>query len=334
MSDVRHWSEPLRDAVRRSSRALAVARTTRNRLRSDPSITRLRAGARGIRSGDPSFQDLAPEAAVRMAYQVVLGRDADPVGLASFVPRLVGGGSHRDMVAGLVGSEEFATTPLFGELGFSLHSSRCGFVRSLPPARRILDLGGTHLGNADGAFVALGYPYDFDELVLVDLPPDERHPLYASEGGRRVVQTRRGPVRYAYHSMVELDDYEDGSFDLVYSGQTFEHVSEADGDRVLQSVMRVLAPGGFLAIDTPNGRVTRMQQVAFIDPDHEVEYTEPELTAKIEKAGLEVLSAMGLNYHRGAGSGGFDERAVAAEPGLFAAAADCYLLAYLCRKPG
>lgn len=334
MLAAKHVTEPLRKLLKRSPRAVGLVQAARGRAKDDQRLVRLRAGAAGLREGDPAFTDLAPEAAVRMAYQVVLGRDADPAGLASFAPQLAGGGNHRDLVANLVGSEEFATAPLFRQLGPSMHLSRCAFIRSLPRARRILDLGGTHLGRAEGAFVALGYPYDFDELVLVDLPPDERHPLYLSVGGRQVVATPRGPVRYAYHSMVELADYADDSFDLVYSGQTIEHVSESDGDQVLKEVVRVLAPGGHLAIDTPNGRVTRMQQDEFIDPDHEVEYTAAELTAKVRQAGLEVLSVMGLNYNRDAGAGTFDEATVAAASGLYAAAEDCYLLAYLCRKPG
>ena len=32
--------------------------------------------------------------------------------------------------------------------------------------------------------------------------------------------------------MVDLGRYDDGSFDLVYSGQSIEHVNEAEGDAV------------------------------------------------------------------------------------------------------
>lgn len=50
-----------------------------------------------------------------------------------------------------------------------------------------------------------------------------RHPLYQRTANEGTVATPRGPVRYEYHSMADLSRYETASFDLVYSGQTFEH---------------------------------------------------------------------------------------------------------------
>ena len=112
----------------------------------------------------------------------------------------------------------------FTQLGPALHFSRSLFVRSLPRARRILDLGGTALGSDKGAMVLMGYPYAFDELVVVDLPPDDRNDLYKESVARDVTHTELGPVRYNYHSMSDLAHYASGSFDLVYSGQSIEHV--------------------------------------------------------------------------------------------------------------
>lgn len=273
-----------------------------------------------------------------MAYNVMLKREPDPGGLAHYATLLRSGQmtGNEELTDWLRGSEEFATRHLFTVFGPSLHASRCQFIRSLPRARRILDLGGTHLAKDEGAFVALGYPYRFDKLVIVDLPPDERHPLYQGEGGRRVVKSRLGPVHYRYHSMADLSDYDDGSFDLVYSGQSIEHVTEEEGTHVLKEVARVLSPGGYLAVDTPNGRVTRLHQAELIDPDHEVEYTHGELLAKFADAGLEVIEAKGLNFlgEEGVTTNTFSMGAVAGNSGVFASIEDCYLLAYLCQKPG
>ena len=146
------------------------------------------------------------------------------------------------------------------------------FIIGLPPARRIVDLGGGSTWDARGALVALGYPYDFEELVIVDLPPEDRHPLYHSDWfGTN--ETDRGLVRYEYRSMADLSFADDATVDLIYSGQSIEHVTESDGDLVLKESFRVLKPGGYMAIDTPNGTVCRLQQPGFIDPDHKVEYT-------------------------------------------------------------
>ena len=67
-------------------------------------------------------------------------------------------------------------------------------------------------------------------------------------------------------------------------------------DTVLSEVRRVLRPGGYLGLDTPNARVTRLQQAEFIDPDHEHEYTDAEMRAKLTAAGFEVVGAWGLNH--------------------------------------
>lgn len=309
------------------------ARAARDRLA--PTARGMRRRLRRAVGAERSFWEMPPEQAITVAYNVVLQRDPDPVGLADLLPGVTSGEIDRNtMVERLYGSDEAHRLPRFTELGPSLHASRCDFVHSLPRAGRIIDLGGTHQSSAEGAFVAMGYPYAFDELIIVDLPVDDRHPIYRDDAKADETLTALGPVRYRYHSMADLSSYDDASFDLVYSGQTIEHVTEADADRVLAEAHRVLRPGGWIAIDTPNGRATRLQQEEFIDPDHEVEYELDALLAKVVAAGFEVTDVKGLN-HLGPcwDDGVFDLRTVAARQGVFADADGCYLLAVVARRP-
>jgi SAM-dependent methyltransferase len=282
------------------------------------------------------FRFLPPKQSVRMAYNVVLDREPDPTGGDEYARLLASGELSRHGVAqALAHSEEFRRQVPIDDVLLSMHVSRSEFVTGLPRAARILDLGGTHQGFADGALVHLGYPYSFERLVVVDLPFEERHEIYQGGSAGEPVRSELGPVEFAFHSMVDLGRYADGSFDLVYSGQSIEHVSEAEGDVVAREVFRVLAPGGWFCLDTPNGPVWRLRSAALMNDDHQVEYAADALVAKLERAGFAVTERKGLNLmRRGVAAGTFDEREASAHPGVYAAAEECLLLALVAHKPG
>ena len=295
-----------------------------------------RSAARRIRTPSTDFDSMAPEEAVDIAYQVMLRRHPDPAGRQSALHFLASGWTNNEVVDTLRASSEFHREIGFpGKmLGHSLHASRCEFVRSLPPGEVIVDLGGTDLGNPEGAMVTMGYPYRFKSLTIIDLPSEDRHDIYKQSTVNEAIETRMGPVYYRYHSMTDLSGFDDGSVDLVYSGQSIEHVTYEEGLGVLKEVARILRPGGHIGIDTPNSRVTRLQQDEFVDPDHKLEYSLEQLTEAVEAAGLEVVDVKGTNYSgRGLEAGRFDFDEVAGNSGLFWDAASCYLLCVVARKP-
>jgi predicted SAM-dependent methyltransferase len=315
----------LRDRLRDSGRARKVYKRV--------VLTRSRA-VNGL-LGWLTLDRLPRELRIRYVYQILLGREPDPSGLLrGLVDLRRGGRSTTEFVDGVRGSEEYAKRGFSGSmLKASVHAGRCEWVRSLPRARRIVDLGGTHLSSREGALVSLGYPYHFDELTVVELPSDDRHAIYRGEQHERV-ETRLGPVTYRYHSMTDLSDFPDSSVDLVYSGQSIEHVHPEEAALMLKSVNRILRSGGHLALDTPNRRVTRLQQSGFIDPDHKVEYTWQELRELIVDAGLEVETVLGVNYAGGSlTEGRFNPDDVANNYGLYHEVEDCYIIAVLARKP-
>lgn len=298
----------------------------------------------GLRSGriDPAafladlrsaYGKLPPDAAVRLGYTMMLHREPDEVGRETVLGQFASGAlDHWSFLDWLRGSGEYANLG-FAQLGSALHASRCRFIRTLPRSARILDLGGTDLGQDVGALVSMGWPYRFDDLVIIDLPPEDRHEIYLSDALEKV-DTECGPVRYQYHSMADLSRYDTDSFDLVYSGQTFEHVTEADGEAVLEQVRRVLRPGGTFALDTPNAAVCRLQQDTFIDPDHKIEYTAEQLDSKLLAAGFEITGRWGLVYGgEPVLRGVFSEEEAARHDGMFADAEHCYLLAYTATSP-
>jgi len=278
---------------------------------------------------------------VRMTYEILLGREPDELGFQNFVDHLAHGTrSRRSMLEEVRSSDEFwfDSALRYDDAVFGIHRSRSLFVQTFRPAARILDLGGTHQQDAAGALVALGYPYDFERLVIVDLPVGERHELYGQGGEHSVVQSARGPVEYSFHSMADLSRFDDGSFDVVYSGQTFEHVPPDVGREVLAEAFRVLAPGGVLYLDTPNGRICRLQMegtgLQFTNPDHDVEYDHDEIVPLFTDAGFVIDQAWGLMHMpRTAADGTFHWDEFGAHVGLFADIEASYILAYALAKP-
>lgn len=272
---------------------------------------------------------------VQMAYRQVLRRPADPEGLAFYLGQLAAGTMTREHVlAAMTDSNEFAELGA-PDLFVSLHKSRRQWISGLPPARRILDLGGSCKDSPAGAMLFMGYPYGFDEMIILDLPLEQRHAL-ASEGYEMVEQydSEQGPVRYIYGSMTDLGQFGDASLDMVHSGQSIEHISQADAEQVLAQALRILKPGGHLCLDTPNRAATRLHSEGWMHPEHQFEYTHEQLAAKLEAAGFEIMEAKGLNYlPRSLASGDFDAAEAASNQGVFSDIARCYTLVYICRKP-
>ncbi|HWD55472.1 MAG TPA: methyltransferase domain-containing protein [Acidimicrobiales bacterium] len=281
------------------------------------------------------FRYLPPKQSVRMAYNVILDREPDAAGGPDFTHRLANGELSRHGVAeALAHSEEFRRRVPMGNVLTSMHVSRSAFVASLPRAARILDLGGTHQGLPDGALVHLDYPYPFERLVVVDLPVEERDEIYQGGSTGAAVRSELGPVEFAFHSMTDLGRYDEGEFDLVYSGQSIEHVTESEGDAVVREAFRVLAPGGWFCLDTPNGPVWRLRSEEPMNHDHKIEYAASQLASKLERAGFVVTECKGLNLmRRGVAAGCFDVDEASAYPGVFAEADECLLLAVVARKP-
>jgi hypothetical protein len=104
---------------------------------------------------------------------------------------------------------------------------------------------------------------------------------------------------------------------------------------MVRDVFRVLEPGGWFCLDTPNRRATEIELGDdFSNPDHKIEYTDAQLAALLEAAGFEISARYGLAYvGESIAKGEFDGQEQARNHGVYADIDDCYLLAYVCRKP-
>lgn len=234
--------------------------------------------------------------------KVMLGREqaADPVrSNAKRKPDLLA--YARDLIC----SDEFFHGWTIAKHLELIHEARLQLVRRhLPPARRILDLGG-----ANAPLHHMGYQHPFDELVLVDLPRDQRHEMY-----QNIVVSEEsavGRVVVCYGDMTELKGFSDASFDLVWSGQSIEHVPRDGAERMVSEAYRVLKQDGRFCLDTPNGLITsihaRTAGLEMIHPEHFEEYRPDVLRCLLERHGFKIEAAYGIReMPQTAASGRFD----------------------------
>jgi ubiquinone/menaquinone biosynthesis C-methylase UbiE len=137
--------------------------------------------------------------------------------------------------------------------------------------------------------------------------------------------------------MSDLSFIEDNLFDLVVSGESIEHVTEAEGSHVCEEVFRVLQPGGRFCVDTPNARLTRIQNPphGLIHPEHKKEYTPRELRTVLSRAGFTITRQIGLcpmPYTAASNEFDYDEMVVGAK--RFSDDLDlCFLFYFEATKP-
>jgi SAM-dependent methyltransferase len=241
---------------------------------------------------------------LRALFFACLDREPEPEAYALNLAKLRSGEMTWSSIAhAIVHSEEHRLKRQYAFVALrgleTLHALRVRlFTQFLPPGRRVLDLGGAsaHAG-AEGQLFRNGYPHAPEELLIVDLPPANRIYDPASAETSLTLQAERGTrIRYHYGSMSDLGFVADNSFDLIVSGQSIEHVSEAEGAHVCTEAFRILQPRGRLCVDTPNARLTKIQNPphGLIHPEHRKEYTPAELRKILLSAGFEITQEIGL----------------------------------------
>jgi SAM-dependent methyltransferase len=229
-------------------------------------------------------------------YRGLLGREIDE-GARQAILAKFDAGTHDDFLLALqvAYSSEFMGKLVERAIDahlYCVHRARQVMVRRLlPPALQIIDLGG-----ANAPLYRLGYAHPFERLVMVDLPPEARHEMYKNI--KVTAPHAGGEVVIHYSDMTRLEAFAAASFDLVWSGQSIEHVDLEAGERMCHEAMRVLKPGGWFCLDTPNRGLTKIHTRdwggAFIHPEHKHEYHAPELRALLERCGFEIVEARGV----------------------------------------
>jgi ubiquinone/menaquinone biosynthesis C-methylase UbiE len=138
-----------------------------------------------------------------------------------------------------------------------------------------------------------------DEVVIIDLPPEMQFEAYRKSTNARPVPleyVHKGmtKVRTVYTPMHDLSVLPAQSFDLVWSGQSLEHVTKEEALAVFKEVARVLKPGGAFCFDTPNRTISSLlTRIGMLHPEHKFEYTYEELEKIVCDSGFKVTRALG-----------------------------------------
>ena len=94
------------------------------------------------------------------------------------------------------------------------------------------------------------------------------------------------------NTVSNMNGVADAAVDLVFSGQNIEHLAPADIVGFLCEAKRVLKPGGWLVMDSPNRLIT--ERLGWVQPEHVVELCVDEIVELCGLAGFEIASVKGL----------------------------------------
>ncbi len=99
-------------------------------------------------------------------------------------------------------------------------------------------------------------------------------------------------VRWVPETADHMDMVAASSVDLVFAGQTSEHLWADELAGFLLEARRVLRPGGILALDSPNRLVT--EHLRWSHGGHTIELSASEMEHLLVLAGFEVLTTAGI----------------------------------------
>lgn len=155
--------------------------------------------------------------------------------------------------------------PFLGALSFQVHRRLKKLVCALPQRPRLLDVGGRKSPST------IGVPAT---VVISDLPRESelQKNLNLGINDRIVQQTlqRRSNIENMVYDDMTCSNLEDASYDGVLSVEVLEHVEEDEA--FVRNVARVLKPGGFFLMTTPNGDFVKNA-----NPDHKRHYLRQQL---------------------------------------------------------
>lgn len=237
---------------------------------------------------------------LQQCYRCLMAQAPSPAAEAFYLPLLQSGQiSPTQLLFSFLMIPGSVERACFGRTGIeSHHQARLKLVQQhLPPAQHILDLGGASPAAAEGALLAMGYPHHAQTLDIVDFPPEQRwfHPPTVPQS-QELRSTQGTQIRFFYRSFTDLQDFAPASYDLIWSGQSIEHITRIEAETVMAQAWRLLKPGGWFCLDTPNRLLTRLLvRWGYVHPEHKWEYEPQELSQRLEAVGFKMERQLAIS---------------------------------------
>lgn len=125
--------------------------------------------------------------------------------------------------------------------GYEIHQSKLNKVLEIgiaPQSGKLLELG-CGAGNIGLWFAELGY-----SVSGIDISPTA-----VALANKRAIDAKLD-ASFSVGSVLELLEYPDNSFDFVYDSHLLHCIIGKDRQKLFESVIRVLKPGGYFLVDT------------------------------------------------------------------------------------
>jgi SAM-dependent methyltransferase len=165
-----------------------------------------------------------------------------------------------------------------GDFNVFLHELRSRELERLPPGARTVLHGGC-AGSWYFEWFEERYPSTVDRHIGVEAFAPRPNELGSK-------------VEWLERSLGDLGPVRNAEVDLVFAGQVIEHLWPEEIVGFLLESHRVLRPGGVLAVDSPNRRVTTA--IGWEHPEHTVEFRPDEILELFQVAGFEQARIRGV----------------------------------------